>query len=344
MWFENLFGFTEQSPEQVRKNFLLEGTQLTSLANNKTFDCGTLEIPSLEGLRLRAAAIAHKSTERTTLTQVVGNVQKLHAAAENRRAMFQVASQFNLLEMAAPDAVPEQGVGIYEHDNTQGPACAIAAGAGTVFRNYLVPLNNQIGQSTEHQIDCLTDIGKSLNNESDQLWEMQNGYAFASRTGLRMIADHLSDLDTTAMDSLRSKLRIGIMWNTEVTLGRSANNAGPSPNKASQAASLVSQIYCSAVPVSYSPEPASAWEPLARLILEATYEATLGAAVLNKAQNGSNILFLTMIGGGAFGNQPEWIIDAIRRALRLHRHSGLDIRVVSYRHPNSMLDALAEEF
>ncbi|MGI9442675.1 MAG: hypothetical protein ACR2N1_09430 [Rubripirellula sp.] len=344
MWFEDLFGFAEQSPAQVRKNLSIDGTRLTSLANNQSFDCGTLEIPTLEDLRISATEIANESTERTTLTQVVGNVQNLHEAAENRRAMFQVASQFNLLEMAAPDAVPEDGIGIYEHDYTQGPACAIAAGAGTVYRNYLVPLRNQTGQSTERQIDCLADIGKSLDNESQQLWKMQNGYAFASSAGLSIIAEHLSNLDTTSIDSLRSKLRVGIMWNTEVTVGKSANNSSPTSNMGSQPASLVSQIYCSAVPVSYSPEPASAWEPLARLILEATYEATLRAAVLNKARNGSNILFLTMIGGGAFGNQPEWIIDAIRRALRLHEHSGLDIRMVSHRHPNSMLDVLAEEF
>ncbi|MBD54936.1 MAG: hypothetical protein CMM05_07640, partial [Rhodopirellula sp.] len=126
MWFEDLFGFVEQSPAQVRKNILIEGTRLTSLANNRSFDCGTLEIPTLEDLRNSAAEITSEATERTTLTQVVGNVQNLHAAEENRRAMFQVASQFNLLEMAAPDAVPEDGIGIYEHDYTQGPACAIA--------------------------------------------------------------------------------------------------------------------------------------------------------------------------------------------------------------------------
>ena len=84
--------------------------------------------------------------------------------------------------------------------------------------------------------------------------------------------------------------------------------------------------------------------PLVQPIHEATYEATLIAAMLNKARNGSNILFLTMIGGGVFGNQPEWIIDAIRRTLRLHHHSGLDVRLVSHHHPNSMLDAHAAEF
>ena len=345
MWFEDLFGFAEQSPAQVRKNLSIDGTRLTSLANNQSFDCGTLEIPTLEDLRISATEIANESTERTKLTQVVGNVQNLHEAAENRRAMFQVASQFNLLEMAAPDAVP-RGWCRNLRTRLHAGSCLCNRGrcAGTVYRNYLVPLRNQTGQSTERQIDCLADIGKSLDNESQQLWKMQNGYAFASSAGLSIIAEHLSNLDTTSIDSLRSKLRVGIMWNTEVTVGKSANNSSPTSNMGSQPASLVSQIYCSAVPVSYSPEPASAWEPLARLILEATYEATLRAAVLNKARNGSNILFLTMIGGGAFGNQPEWIIDAIRRALRLHEHSGLDIRMVSHRHPNSMLDVLAEEF
>ena len=84
--------------------------------------------------------------------------------------------------------------------------------------------------------------------------------------------------------------------------------------------------------------------PLVHLMLEATYEATLIAAVLSEARYGSNILFLTMIGGGVFSNQPECIIDAIRRALRLHRHSGLDVRLVSHHHPNSILDAHAAEF
>lgn len=33
---------------------------------------------------------------------------------------------------------------IYEFDRTQGPACAIACGAGTIFRNWLVPLDGHL--------------------------------------------------------------------------------------------------------------------------------------------------------------------------------------------------------
>jgi hypothetical protein len=47
-------------------------------------------------------------------------------------SLFQVASQFNVLEMVSPDVGPEAGVTIYENDHTQGPACAIACPAGTV--------------------------------------------------------------------------------------------------------------------------------------------------------------------------------------------------------------------
>ena len=54
----------------------------------------------------------------------------MHGLPENRGALFQVASQFNMLEMVGPRVTPEEGVTRYEHDRTQGPACAMAAGRG----------------------------------------------------------------------------------------------------------------------------------------------------------------------------------------------------------------------
>ena len=55
----------------------------------------------------------------------------MHADSELGGALFQVASQFNLLEMAGPSVSPEDGVTRYGGDHTQGPACAIAAGGRT---------------------------------------------------------------------------------------------------------------------------------------------------------------------------------------------------------------------
>ena len=95
---------------------------------------------------------------QNTLHQIVANVQDLHTDKNNAGALFQVASQFNLLEMVSPDITPEQGVDGYEFDHTQGPACAIAAGAGTIYRNYFVNVNGEVGQTASNQIDCLSEI------------------------------------------------------------------------------------------------------------------------------------------------------------------------------------------
>ncbi len=94
--------------------------------------------------------------------------------------------------MVSPDVTPEHGVGIYENDFTQGPACAIAAGAGTIYRNYFAVISDQVGQSARNQIDCLADIGVALGNSEQELWEMRNGYALASREGLIGITRILS--------------------------------------------------------------------------------------------------------------------------------------------------------
>ncbi len=69
-----------------------------------------------------------------TYEDVFGNVAKFHADPLLAGSLFQVASQFNVLEMVSPDVGPDAGVTGYQHDRTQGPACAMSCPAGTVFR------------------------------------------------------------------------------------------------------------------------------------------------------------------------------------------------------------------
>ena len=69
---------------------------------------------------------------------------------------------------------------------------------------------------------------------------------------------------------------------------------------------------------------------MAKLVLEAAYEATICIAILNVDRNRNNRLFLTRLGGGAFGNNPDWITNAISRSLELYSDSGLDVAIVSY--------------
>lgn len=41
-------------------------------------------------------------------------------------------------------------------------------------------------------------------------------------------------------------------------------------------------------------------------------------------------MFLTRLGGGAFGNDKSWILSAIQRAQRLFAHADLDVAVLRF--------------
>ena len=142
-WFEVLTGFEERSPDQTRKNITVVDETLTSHVNRRAMACGRLEILTLAELR-ETIRPAKRSGGVLLVREEVANVQELHGDASNAGLLFQVASQLNLLEMASLSTTPEHGVGIYEYDHTQGPACAIAAGSGTIYRNYLVPVHGRI--------------------------------------------------------------------------------------------------------------------------------------------------------------------------------------------------------
>lgn len=292
--------------------------------------CGRLETPSVEELRIRALEQSGSRRGVLSVREVVGDVRQLHLEESAAGSLFQVASQFNLLEMASPSATPEMGIGIYENDHTQGPACAIAAGAGSIYRNYFAIVNGRIGQTAENQIDCLADLGAALGNDAGRLWKMRNGYALATESGLAEISQRLEASSDAQLEELRGRLRIGIQWNTQVTLAGCSH--------------LVSQAYCSALPVAYSRLAPSLWERFARLILEALYEATLYAGVLNAQASGVGTVYLTTVGGGAFGNPLEWILAAVERALNLHRKTALDVAIVSFRVPNPAIGRLITKF
>jgi hypothetical protein len=329
-WFEDLFGFRERSYEETQKNLEVVGTTLRSRVNQRPCAIGELKTPSVKELRDRAARVVDGLRGRLSVTTISGDVRRMHGQPAHRGALFQVASQFNLLEMTGPDVTPEDGVTRYVHDHTQGPACALAAAAATVYRNYFVPIGGHVGQSRDRQIDCLSDLGAELGNETHDLWAMRNGYALCTEAGLATIAQTIDALDVRGVDTLRDLIRIGIHSRVQVTDVEDEQ--------------LVSQAFCSALPVSYSRISSDRWKSFAVLVLEGAYEATLWAAVLNAHESGSRVAFLTRLGGGAFGNERSWIHHAMRRALTKVAGVALDVRVVSYGKADAALDRLVAEF
>jgi hypothetical protein len=306
-WFSALTGLNADDPATVLAGVKVDGATLI-MPNGRRLIAGRLDIPALADFDSPPAG-----PRRLTLHEVVADARALHADPANAGAVFQVASQFNLLEMVGPHVTPDHGIARYATDHTQGPACAMACAAGTIWRNYLVPIGDQTGQSAMRQIDTLADLGAALGNASESLWQMRNGYVMPKLGGLAQIAARIAVADRQA---LKGMLRIGVQRDTQVTLG--------------DATHLVTQVYGSALPIAYFPAPLAVWQPFARLVLEAAYEATFAVAAQVSAQTGVKRVFLTRLGGGAFGNPPEWITDAIAMAASRFSACDLEVIMVSY--------------
>ncbi len=326
-WLNEITGTSVETPESMHAALVVEGSDLVRVSDNTRFRMGQLTTPSLTDLRM--TDMPNRGPLRCC--ERVGDTQTLHADPAHAGAVFQVASQFNLLEMIDPNVSPEDGIARYAHDHTQGPASAISCGAGTIFRNYFVDTGvtdagharSGVGQNSWYQLDMLADLGAALGNYSEALWEMRNGYALPHRGALHTINQTIDGEDR---DRLMGYLRIGLQSDTAVTLP--------------DATHTVTQAYCSALPVAYSALPVADFEPFARLILDAAYEATLYAALRDAPDRP---VFLTLLGGGAFGNPEAWIIDAIARAISIFKNSGLDVQIVSFGRTNPRLAPLFHE-
>lgn len=317
-WFARLTGFAEDGYAATQQKLAVEGDELVSLVNGTRYGIGEFSLPTVAALRAR---VNPARGQRSTIEPLIGEARSLHSDPRFEGALFQVASQFNVLEMVSEHVTPERGVTGYMYDGTQGPACSMAAGAATIYRNYFVPVGDQFGQTAGRQIDALAGVGAALAELTglpvDELWTMSNGYALCTDRGLTAISAVLANADEEVLDGIRGQLAIGLHRDVEVT-----DVDGPGRR-------LVSQAFCSALPLGYSRLPQAHWEPFARLILEATYEATLLAAAEQAAAGGSNIVLLTRVGGGVFNNHPGWIDAAIERGAGVVEDAGLDIRIVA---------------
>lgn len=340
MWFEQLTGFAEQGAAQVWQMMSLENGVLTSRANGTKFKVGQLATPTVAKLMSEAAAMLPDGSAGVgslKVQEVIADAQNLHVNPENAGAIFQVASQFNLLEMVSPTVTPDSGITGYQFDRTQGPACALACGAGLIYRNYFVSVDGVPGQTAERQLNMLDEfelqflalVNKHNEQQFNSLWQMKNGYALPTAEQLSAINHTLAQLTLAEITQLTSMIKIGVQYDTEVTL----KNTGH----------LVTQAYCSAMPVAYSQHSSAMWQPLASLILQSAYQATLAAAVINTSKTNNNRVYLTLLGGGAFGNSIEWIIEALQNTIHYYRYAPLDIRIVSYGRSNEKVKVMIQE-
>ncbi len=104
-WFERLTGFRERDYdyESTQSRLVVEGDELVSTVNDKRYGIGHLSMPTLTELRSRLNV---QGNQRSTVRCLIGDARALHSDREFAGALFQVASQFNLLEMTGPSRFP----------------------------------------------------------------------------------------------------------------------------------------------------------------------------------------------------------------------------------------------
>jgi hypothetical protein len=342
-WFKALFGFSERSYEDTQEKLQVQEDtkrpgyyRITSTKTTKTYEAGKFSTPSLAELRTMTneQKLLDKHTGKLTLTLELGDVSAKQANPDNTHSTFQAASQFNCLEFPSPRCAPENGITGYAYDRTQGPACSISCGPATAFRNYFASVTRdgktQQGQTSDNQIDNLADVNASIGNIDHEYFRVINGYTLGTDAGLAAMNDVLAQKSDSEMDVLRSLLRIGLHSDVQVTSYNWGRQLLTAPH-------CISQVFGSACSVAYSHNSSSLWEPISQLVLSASYEATLHAALQaaerHNGTNGSRTVFLTALGGGVFGNDMQWIADAITMACTKFKDTNLDVRVVQYSQP-----------
>eukprot|EP00471_Norrisiella_sphaerica_P004349 CAMPEP_0184480832 /NCGR_PEP_ID=MMETSP0113_2-20130426/2335_1 /TAXON_ID=91329 /ORGANISM="Norrisiella sphaerica, Strain BC52" /LENGTH=438 /DNA_ID=CAMNT_0026859561 /DNA_START=192 /DNA_END=1504 /DNA_ORIENTATION=- len=350
-FFEELFGFREiepgshlAEPKRVRSMVRVDPQKAhLHFPNGRSFGIGKFRIYTLGELRAWYA----KARERGDVKEKSGfhlvkhyaPVQVLHTMPEYEDAIFMVASQFNCLEFAAPNVIPEQGISCYQYDRTQGPSCAIMAAAATFYRNYLHMVDGKnLGQTKERQLSNLRDVLRhvlkcDIKEKLDAIDDLlRNGYTRDQSKSdsqpsslINEITDKYDSLDDKSRNAALEKLRIGIQENVEVTLpigfyqsGLPASNATKSEcDRAEKHIDAkkpsVTQIFASAMSLGfYEPRWLQSYRsgtksgprtnaPLYKDVLDAQYEA----AFLYALKTGKTLV-LTLVGGGAFANfDPE---------------------------------------
>eukprot|EP00759_Apiculatamorpha_spiralis_P020586 PhF_6_TR25859/c0_g1_i1/m.36550 len=326
-WFSKAFGFLESDnyAENCAQFTFDESTFiLTSLPNGHQFYVGPFETPSIAELRSRLASLPSTSPAEGApslgtleFSEMVGDIRELHLRAKYNNAVVMVASQFNALEMVGPGVTPEKGITNYLKDQTQGPACALACPAATVFRNYKY---NGVGQGggEKHQIHNMKDVEQLL--APTKYWKTQNGYVLPLTATAMKELGHRMETEAGLSDKIVENIRVGLHWSTQVGTEELATQR-------------VCQVFCSALPCSYChlTKVLKDWTQFACAVLEASYDAVFAAAAIKSVQERTRItVLITKIGLGAFGNSAAWVRPAIDKACARYQQYPLDVFLVKF--------------
>ncbi|EAX96662.1 hypothetical protein TVAG_489440 [Trichomonas vaginalis G3] len=334
-YFGSVFGF-EESIQKVYSNIDIskDSTGNILMHNkilNETYSAGKFEVVGINDIP------KHEDRNNGTLNIIVGgrtNPDELspvdslasQSIPENDGATFLAASNFNCLEFTSEYQSARDGISSYEYDPTQGPYCAIACAPGALYRNYFVEINGKRGQF-EHVINLLHETPLRV----------QGGYPSIDQKEERSLNESGFDWNNL------NHYKIGSHSNLTVTTSRLNGRIMKTDMK-----QIAHHVYAAAFNFNGNVVETPFTTEISEYLLEAEYKATILQAWDNSikyaGRKGSNKLYLTLLGGGVFGNPMDLICDSITNNIDLIKRSGLEVYVVCFSHSiyNKVYPFLAE--
>ena len=334
-FFSDIMGMDErefQSPETGKiPNFLkrkANGDYLLTTPKGE-FSAGKFQIFTLQQLRNEAEEkLAHSGPLNSGRLHVIQaafdenmgqwarialDVTCQQADPRNKNALFLLASNFNTLETTSyTDPIEKSGaLTSYPTDHTQGPAAAISAAPGLIFRQYFMFAEkypeepSKWRQTAREHINLLDDL---------KIRE-QNGY----------IIDTPENIIKEIVEQNSGKFKIAFQRNIQVTGGCMANS-WHDHQTFYDPEQIIHQAFAAALALDYPgvfrySAAMPAMQNVAKLILNWTYEAVLKLAYIQ----GINKVFLTIVGGGVFNNDPLWVVNALASQADFIKKSGLEV-------------------
>lgn len=265
------------------------------------------------------------------------DIGALQANPENKNAVFQIASRFHCLEGGCINRYNQftsgNAMGIIGRHAVQGEEAATSAAPGLIWRMYYQEQANIVKALGL----TITDGGMITYPDTDNQKKMEEIKTTLNigPTGNEAIHWHEPNIN-----ALVEQCAVGLHTNVQVTTGLSnstwhtienrTHNKDDSNTLCDDPTQLITQVFCASLDLGthsrFSTNDPVVNTACCRLLLKANYEATLLAAVANRKKK----VFLTLLGGGAFNNKKEWIIDAIKTSKNLILTHNLDVTLVFF--------------
>ena len=312
----------------------------------QTVQAGCFEQLTLADLKSCSSKQQSKGTFNVLEGPNNADIRKLQADKKFNGATFQVASNFNALETVGPEQdIEQQLLSDYVFDATQGPAAALGAAAGLMQRRYELFNNLNNGESVPFsgaslfgQRPCQKyGLGERQVNLIHCICNEQTGIEM-SPAGYVRLNNAIKDSSPLECDDFL-QIKIGCQRATQVVFGAIDGHPSDSNTMIEVVPSwiscmpcylnkqIINQVFVAAPDFGQgtnkrSPR-ADAW---AKTILRAEYEGTLRMA----HRCGSKDVILTWVGGGAFNNDPVWVVEILENLEPLIKSLGLNVYLAAY--------------